>query len=44
MITMTQNEYESITEEGLDELKSEIPQGDVELKKVSLETSEEVNR
>lgn len=38
MITMTQTEYESITNEGLDELKSEIPHAGVELKKVSIET------
>ena len=41
---MSQNEYESITDEGLDELKSETPKGKVELKRISLETSEEVNR
>lgn len=40
MITMTQTEYESITNEGLDDLKSEIPRGDIELKKMSIETSE----
>lgn len=40
MITMTQNEYESITDEGLDELKSEIPGGNVELKKMSISTGD----
>jgi len=40
MITMTQNEYESITDEGLDELKSEIPRSQVELKKMSISTGD----
>jgi len=44
MITMTQNEYESITDEGLDELESEMPKGDVELKKMRIETSQEAKR
>ncbi|MFB6174366.1 MAG: hypothetical protein ABEJ87_00125 [Candidatus Nanohalobium sp.] len=38
MITMTQNEYESIADEGLEELKSETPKQDVELKKMSIQT------
>ena len=40
MITMTQNEYESIADEGLNELRSEIPGGDVELKKMSINTGD----
>lgn len=39
MIAMTQNEYDSIADEGLDELKSETPKKEVELKKISLDTS-----
>ncbi|AOV94843.1 hypothetical protein AQV86_02865 [Nanohaloarchaea archaeon SG9] len=40
MIAMTQNEYSSITDEGLDELKSEIPRGKVEFKKISISTGD----
>jgi hypothetical protein len=40
MIAMAQTEYESIANEGLEELKSEIPGGKVELKKVSIETGD----
>ncbi len=38
MIAMTQNEYESIAEEGLEELKSETPKEEVELKKMRIST------
>lgn len=37
---MSQPEYESIADEGLAELKSEIPRGKVELKKVSIDTGD----
>ena len=40
MITMTQNEYESIANEALGELKSEIPRSDVRLKKISINTGD----
>lgn len=42
MITMSQNEYESIADEGLDELKSETPKREVELKKMSISTGDTV--
>lgn len=41
MMTMTQNEYESMAEEGIEDLRSELPSSEVELKKVSLDTSQE---
>lgn len=37
---MAQEEYRSIADEGLETLKSETPKDEVELKKISLDTSE----
>ena len=40
MIAMAQTEYESIADEALDDLRSEIPNSDVELKKISVRTGD----